>query len=224
MSDKDVKPPATLRYDIPKRSDIVRLTCEPITDFTDDEKHTRRIEALRARVAFCGRQESRRSSQRRSVDQSSGLITPLKGSSESSEEDKTDLFSLVCKPTQCIFCLGDERKSYEGRMFRYARPNKMMDEVERHLDRFAPDDLIPCPHPTCNAVGLVLRGVMNSRIMLRQSTRSFCACSLSYTCVACLLSLVLSIFYMFSAWRMHSWGTSNRLLPKCVCLQAPLST
>ena len=123
-SDEDVKPPAPLRYDIPERSDIVRLTCEPIADLTDDEKHTRRLEALRARVALCGRQESRRPSQRRSVDQSSGLITPPKGSSESSEEDKTDHFPLVCKPTQCIFCLGDERKSYEGRTFRYARPTR----------------------------------------------------------------------------------------------------
>ena len=28
-------------------------------------------------------------------------------------------------------CLGDERKSYQGRSSEYARPNKMMDEVER---------------------------------------------------------------------------------------------
>ncbi|MCJ1360230.1 MAG: hypothetical protein MMC33_010233, partial [Icmadophila ericetorum] len=65
-SDEEIKPPATLRYDIPERSDIVRLTCEPIADLTDDEKQTRRIEDLRARVALCGRQEIRRSSQRRS--------------------------------------------------------------------------------------------------------------------------------------------------------------
>ena len=160
VSDEVVKPPAPLQYDIPERSDIVRLTCESIADLTDDEKHTRRIEALQARVAFCGRQESRRSSQTRSVDKSSGLMTPPKGSLEEPEEDKTDHFPLVCKPRQCIFCLGNERKSYEGRTFEYARVNKMMDEVERHLEGFALGDPIPCPHPTCKVAGLVLPEVM----------------------------------------------------------------
>ena len=75
----------------------------------------------------------------------------------SPEEDKTDHFPLACKPTQC---LGNERKSYEGRTFEYAWPNKMMDEVERHLNGFAPGDPIPCPHPTCKAAGLVLPEVM----------------------------------------------------------------
>ena len=53
-SDEDVKPPATLQYNIPEQSDIVRLTCEPITDLTDHEKYIQRIEALRAQVAICG--------------------------------------------------------------------------------------------------------------------------------------------------------------------------
>lgn len=35
-----------------------------------------------------------------------------------------------------------------------------MDEVKRHLNRFAPGDPIPCPHPMCKAAGLVLQGVM----------------------------------------------------------------
>ena len=158
-SDEDEKAPTPLQYDIPERGDIVRLTCEPIADLTDHEKHTRRIEALQARVALCGRLETRRRSQPRFIHQLSELMTPPKESLEGSK-DKKDHFPLVCKPTQCIFCLGNERKSYRGRTFEYARPNKMMDEVERHLRRFAPGDPIPCPHPTCNAAGLVLPEVM----------------------------------------------------------------
>lgn len=129
-SDEDAKPPVPLQYYIPERSNIVRLTCEPIADLTDHEKHIRRIEALRTRVALCGRQESRRRRRPRLAYQSSGLMTPPEGSPEVLEEDKTDKFPLVCKPTQCISCLGDERKSQGGRIFEYARPNKMMDEVE----------------------------------------------------------------------------------------------
>ncbi|MCJ1367094.1 hypothetical protein MMC16_006226 [Acarospora aff. strigata] len=58
-SDKDVEPPAPLDYNIREQVDIVRLTCEPIANLTDHEKHARRIEAFRAWVALCGRQESR---------------------------------------------------------------------------------------------------------------------------------------------------------------------
>lgn len=158
-SDEDVKPPSTLQYDIPERSDIVRLTCEPIADLTDHEKYIRRIEALRAQVAICGRQESRRRRRPRLAHRSSALMTPPEGSPEVLKEDKTDKFPLVCKPTQCIFCLGNERKSHGGRTFEYARPNKMMDKAERHLKRFAPGDPIMYPHPTCRAAGLVLPGV-----------------------------------------------------------------
>lgn len=57
-------------------------------------------------------------------------MTPPKTSPEDSEEDRHDRFPLVCKLTQCIFCLGNERKSYQGRTAEYARPNKMMNEVE----------------------------------------------------------------------------------------------
>ncbi len=158
-SDEDVKPPAPLQYDITERGEIVRLTCEPIADLPDHEKHARRIEALRARVALCGRQESRRSRPRSTQPSRKSMTAPEK-SPENSEEDMKDHFPLVCKPTQCIFCLGDERKSYQGRTAQYARPNKMMNEVERHLKPFASDDPIPCPHPRCKASELVLPHVM----------------------------------------------------------------
>ncbi|KAL8997376.1 MAG: hypothetical protein Q9188_006340 [Gyalolechia gomerana] len=158
-SGEEVKSAVPLQYDIPERSDVVRLTCEPMGDLTDHEKHIWRIEALRARIALCSRQESRGRRRPRFAYQSSGLMTPPEGSPEVLKEDATDRFPLVCKPTQCIFCLGNEHKSDQGRTFEYARPNKMMDEVERHLKRFAPSDPIMCPHPTCRAAGLVLPGV-----------------------------------------------------------------
>ena len=157
--DKNVKPSAPLSYDISERGEIVRLTCEPIADLTGHEKHARRVKTLRARVALCGRQESRRR-RPQSTQSLQEPMTPPKTSSEDSKEDKHDRFPLVCKPTQCIFCLGNERKSYQGRTAEYARPNKMMNEVERHLKRFASDDPIPCPHPRCTVSELVLPHLM----------------------------------------------------------------
>ena len=40
--------------------EIVRLMCESIADLPDHERHARRVKTLRARVALCARQESRR--------------------------------------------------------------------------------------------------------------------------------------------------------------------
>ena len=76
------------------------------------------------------------------------------------EEDMKDAFPMVYRPTQCLFCLGDESLPYHHRVYEYAKANKMMNEVGRHLRRFAPEDQVPCPHPRCKAVGLGLPGVM----------------------------------------------------------------
>ena len=84
---------------------------------------------------------------------------PDTASGESTGERK-DRFPLVCKPTQCIFCLGNESKPYQERLYEYAKPNKMMNEVEKHLIKYAPEDQILCPHLQCKAAGLVLPSVM----------------------------------------------------------------
>ncbi len=42
-----------------------------------------------------------------------------KVSLEDSGPYESDEFPLICKPTQCIFCLGNERKLYYGRSFEY---------------------------------------------------------------------------------------------------------
>ncbi len=51
----------------------------------------------------------------------------------------------------------------------------MMNEVEKHLKRFAPGDEVPCPHPQCKATGLVLcnYGLQES---YGDGTQDFCAC------------------------------------------------
>ena len=80
-----------------------------------------------------------------------------------SEEDAKEKFPMVCWPTQCLFCLGDERLPYLHRVFEYAKPNRMMNEVGKHLERFAPEDQVPYPHPQCKAAGLVLPTVMDPK-------------------------------------------------------------
>ena len=43
----------------------------------------------------------------------------------------------------------------------YAKPNRMMNEVGKHLERFGPEDPVPCSHPQCKAAELVLSTVMD---------------------------------------------------------------
>ena len=59
---------------------------------------------------------------------------------------------MVCKPRQYVWCLGDSRKSYEARIFQYSWANKVLDEVDKHLQPYASDDEVPYPHPVCKEV------------------------------------------------------------------------
>ncbi len=76
------------------------------------------------------------------------------------EEDEKNEFPMVCRPTQCPFCLDNKRLSYLQRIYEYSKPNKMINKAKKHLERFAPIDEVPCPHPQCKTVGLVLPNVI----------------------------------------------------------------
>ena len=155
-SSRDAPCAKPIEYHLPERAAVVRLTCAPADGLTEQGKLTRRIKAIEARAALCRRQESRR--HRR--PQSHVKREEPDSSLGDSTEERKGRFPLICKPTQCIFCLGNASKPYEERLYEYAKPNKMMNEVERHLKRFASDDPISCPHPRCMVSETVLPHVM----------------------------------------------------------------
>jgi len=143
-------------YNIPERARVVQLVCSPMEGLSDHEKFQRRIEAIEARTALCYRREAQRRGRPKVIvkqeDKDSGI-----GSSDEGE----NYFPTVCRPTQCLFCLGMENLPYHHRVYEYAKPHQMMNEVEKHLKSFAPEDPVPCPHPYCKAAGLVLSSVMH---------------------------------------------------------------
>jgi len=142
-------------YNIPERARVVRWICHPAAGLTDQEIFAQRIKGIEALAALCCRQETqRRGRPKWSVEKEEPEL-----SSDDLKEDIVDKFPMECKPKQCIFCLGDERKPYEERTFEYCRASKMMDEVGKHLKEFEPDDQVPCPHPRCEAARLVLSNV-----------------------------------------------------------------
>jgi len=106
---KDIKPVRPLKYNFSERALVVQLTCEPVTDLTDHEKHIQRIKAVRVRAALCIQQESQRCSKPRLILKEEKPEI----ASEKCNEDKRDLFFTICKSTQCMFCLSNEAKFYE---------------------------------------------------------------------------------------------------------------
>ena len=137
-SSEDAQRAKPVLYHLPERAVVVWLTCQPADGLSDRAKLTRRIRGIEARAALFRRQEARRHRRPPSfMEQQEPDPSP----------DTTDRFPLVCKPTQCTFCLGNVRKLYLERIFEYATRNKIMNEVEKHLRTFLAQDPVPYPHP-----------------------------------------------------------------------------
>ncbi|KAL8989941.1 MAG: hypothetical protein Q9177_001280 [Variospora cf. flavescens] len=143
-------------YNIPERAEVVRLVCSPGEDLTDRQRFRRRIQAIEVRTALCHRREAQRRGRPKVIikpEESEGVLD------DSDEGMKID-FPMVCRPTQCPFCLGNESLPYHHRVYEYAKPHQMMNEAGKHLKRFAPADEVPCPHPMCKTAGLVLPSIV----------------------------------------------------------------
>jgi hypothetical protein len=73
-----------------------------------------------------------------------------------------DEFPVVCKKTQCIICMGNERLPYIDRTRAFNRVSHMWDHVEDvHLRHVSSEQRIICHHPVCKAEGVVLNNVMH---------------------------------------------------------------
>ena len=146
----------TIHYCLPERAVVVQLTCQQLEGLSDRRKLSIRIRAIEARTALCRRQEARRHRRPRPSPKQQSPHSDVKISEPLSAPDWSQ---KVCLPTQCIFCLGNERKPDAERHFEYSTVNKMMNEVERHLSIYSSNDQVPCPHPKCRQEGLVLQNV-----------------------------------------------------------------
>ncbi|TVY14767.1 hypothetical protein LARI1_G008250 [Lachnellula arida] len=144
---------SVIEHQIPQRSLLVDLICTRVTDITLQDAVQRRIQTANLMLTLCGCREVPRRYRLR-------VALPIQ-SLVKEESPDTDPFScalpLVCSKAQCVFCLGDESKSYEDRIGSFCRPAKMMDHVERvHLKGKDPDARIECCHPICKSQGLIL--------------------------------------------------------------------
>jgi hypothetical protein len=141
-----------VEHQIPQRSLLADLICTRVTDITPQDAVQRRIQTAGLMQVLCGCRELPRRYRLRVTLPAQPVVKE-----ESPEADP--FFPLVCGKAQCLFCIGDESKSYEERIgSSFCRPAKMMDHVERiHLKGKDPNARIECCHPTCKSQGLVLQ-------------------------------------------------------------------
>lgn len=151
--DEYVEP--VVHYQFKERSRLEKLLCTFPTDLSKKEILRCRIEVIDNMTRLCRRREVQSCKNCRVINKQSSPV-------EEEEATRPDPFPLVCKETQCPFCIGNETMSYSQRTFSYCRPSKMMDHVERsHLREIRPSQPIPCRHPTCKSKGLLLENTMH---------------------------------------------------------------
>ncbi|KFZ19146.1 hypothetical protein V501_00795 [Pseudogymnoascus sp. VKM F-4519 (FW-2642)] len=142
-----------VEHQIPQRTQLVDLICPRITDITPQNAVKRRIQVAELMLAICKFREVP-SRYRLRVG-----IPPSSIFKEKSPElgPLDPIFPIKLSKKQCIFCIGDESKSYEQRMGEFCRPATMMNHIENiHLKGRDPKAKIECYHPTCKSQGLVL--------------------------------------------------------------------
>jgi hypothetical protein len=128
------------------------MLCRPHGDLTELGNLDQRIQFIRALTKLCSRREAQRL----------GTVPFSEAVLKQKETVELSLLPLEYDSRQCLFCVGDERLPLSQRMFCWSRPAKMMDHIEdHHLKRLASDAQIPCPHPTCRKMGVMLDGVLH---------------------------------------------------------------
>jgi len=131
LADAYVEP--VIKHQLPERTQLQEIMCNLSKDLNPHDIVMRRIRPIDAMVALSRRQEVPCREPRLSILCSG---SPQEGSPMLKEELLIpDDFPLVCEKTQCIFCIGDDRKSYDRRTRTFSKPDKMMDHVESHLDK-----------------------------------------------------------------------------------------
>jgi hypothetical protein len=158
-----------IEHQLEERTRLQRVLCDLSKDLSPQAIVARKVLAINLQIALASRQELQTRQRRSAPPCKDPLKDPLKKDSPvpaPAFAPALDLFPppskfpLVCEKTQCIFCIGNERLSYEQRTRKFGRPTHMMDHVENLHLRYASE--YPCPHPVCKAEGLVRNNVMHN--------------------------------------------------------------
>lgn len=155
---EDSEPP--IEHQLTERMRVQQLLCDLKKDLSLQEIVSRKILAIDAQTALASRQEPQ-TRKPKPAPAGEDLVKKEPSPSAASPDPfpQLDEFPLVMGKTQCIFCIGNERYTYDKRARAFKRVSHMWDHVENlHLKHL--DQQIPCDHPVCKAQGVVLNSVM----------------------------------------------------------------
>jgi hypothetical protein len=154
--EEDVEP--IIQHQLEERTRLQQILCDFSRDLSPQDIVSRKVLTINLMIALASRQEFQ-TRKRYSAPAPQVLI---KKEPDPEPFPQPYVFPLVCQKTQCIFCIRNERLSYEERTRAFRRVSHMMDHVENlHLSKQPADQRIICHHPVCKAEGLVLNHVMH---------------------------------------------------------------
>ena len=157
--DEDTEEPEPpIEHQLEERMWVQQLLCDLKKDLSPEDIVSRKVFSIDAMTALASRQEPQ-THKPRSAPVCEGPIKkePLSPAPISDPFPQLDEDLRIGK-TQCIFCIGNERLSYDKRTRAFKRVSHMLDHVEQvHLKHL--DKMIPCGHHVCKAQGLVFEVV-----------------------------------------------------------------
>lgn len=148
----DVYIEPVVQHQLEERTQLQRILYDFSLDLSIKDIIGRKIRAINLIVALTSRQETQK------PRSSPAYEAPVKVESPHPDPSPTPVeIPLVCRKTQCIFCISNEKYSYEQRTRSFRRVSHMMDHVENvHLKHLAADERFICHHPVYKSEGLVL--------------------------------------------------------------------
>jgi hypothetical protein len=158
--DDTEEPEPPIEHQLAERMRVQELLCDLAKDLSSREIVSRKIHAVDAMTALASRQEPQ-TRKPKPAPAWEGLVKKEPSPSTPSPDPfpQLDEFPLILGKTQCIFCIGNERYTYDKRTRAFKRVSHMWDHIENlHLKHL--DQQIACDHPVCKAQGVVLNSVM----------------------------------------------------------------
>lgn len=141
-----------INHQLPERSQLQRIVCDLSKDLQPKAIIRRRICAIDLMVALSARKEAQCRKRYNTHTKDCRDLSPSK-----QQPPLEEPFPIICKKTQCIICIGDNRFPYEHRTRTYATTHKMMNHVNSHLKGKFELEEISCTHPVCKSEGLILQ-------------------------------------------------------------------
>ncbi|CAK7223793.1 hypothetical protein SEUCBS140593_005350 [Sporothrix eucalyptigena] len=149
-----------IEYRIPERARLAELFSGQSDDLNPAELTQRRIEAGELMAALC---QKRDTVKLRRIHQKSHNTAH----SEEEESPRPDPFPLLMGKTQCPRCVGDERQTYQERIFSYCRSSVMNDHFDhqhlKEMEEMERSHLVFCDHPKCKEEGVKLKDLDHFR-------------------------------------------------------------